>query len=81
MGGDMHILLKTISYGIIHIVVATLVAYSLTGNMAVALGIGLIEPIVQTFVFSVHELIWEKKVSLPKCSHNFGLFKKHITNN
>ncbi|PIR38671.1 MAG: hypothetical protein COV35_05790 [Alphaproteobacteria bacterium CG11_big_fil_rev_8_21_14_0_20_39_49] len=72
----MHILFKTISYGITHIIVATIVAYGLTGNIAVALSIGLIEPIVQTFVFSVHELIWEKKVSFSKCSHDFGFVKK-----
>lgn len=77
----MRILLKTTSYGIIHIIVATLVAYSLTGNMAIALGIGLIEPIVQTIVFSVHEFIWEKKLSFSKCSHNINWLKKYVTNN
>lgn len=62
----MRILAKTASYGILHILVATAVAYSLTGNMAIALGIGLIEPIVQTFVFSIHEMIWENKAGLRK---------------
>lgn len=66
----MHILLKTISYGIVHILVATAVAYILTGNLAIALGIGLIEPIVQTFVFSIHEMIWEKKITFGKCNQN-----------
>lgn len=51
---------KTVSYGIVHIVVATAVAYALTGNLAVSIGIGLIEPIVQTVVFSIHEFLWER---------------------
>lgn len=50
---------KTVSYGVLHIIVATAVAYALTGNLAAALGIGLIEPIVQTAVFAIHERIWE----------------------
>jgi uncharacterized membrane protein len=79
MENIMRIFLKTTSYGITHIIVATAVAYSLTGNLAIAIGIGLIEPIVQTFVFSIHEIIWEKKVSFRKCSHDFG-FRKKIYN-
>ena len=55
----MRLALKTGSYGIVHIAVATGVAYALTGDLAVALGIGLLEPIVQTAVFAIHERIWE----------------------
>ena len=62
----MKIVAKTITYGVLHIIVATLVAYALTGNLAIALGIGLIEPIVQTFVFSIHEWVWEGKYNFQK---------------
>ncbi|MGB0748494.1 MAG: DUF2061 domain-containing protein [Magnetospiraceae bacterium] len=55
----MRLAAKTISYGIAHVAVATTVAYALTGNFTAALGIGLIEPLVQTVVFTVHEMIWE----------------------
>ena len=55
----MRLALKTGSYGVIHIVVATGVAFALTGDLAVALGIGLLEPVVQTEVFAIHERIWE----------------------
>lgn len=55
----MRLLAKTCTYGVAHIMVATTVAYLLTGNFLTALGIGLIEPIVQTFVFSFHEYLWE----------------------
>lgn len=57
----MRLALKTGSYGILHIAVATSVAFALTGDLAVALGIGLLEPVVQTVVFAIHEKIWEGK--------------------
>jgi uncharacterized membrane protein len=57
----MRLLLKTLSYGATHIAVATTVAYLLTGDLLVALGLGLIEPIVQTGVFALHEQLWEGK--------------------
>lgn len=56
----MRLVLKTTSYGITHVVVATAVAYAITGNIAMALGIGLIEPIVQTGVFALHDYLWER---------------------
>lgn len=55
----MRLALKTGSYGIVHVFVATGVAYALTDDLAVALGIGLLEPIVQTVVFAIHERAWE----------------------
>jgi len=54
-------LFKTMTYCCMHITVATLVAYALSGNWRVALSIGLIEPFVQTFVFYFHETAWESK--------------------
>lgn len=59
----MRILAKTASYGVIHLIVATAVAYAITGNMAMALGIGMIEPIIQTGVFALHEKVWERKLT------------------
>lgn len=59
----MRLFLKTMSYGAVHIVVATAVAYLIIGNFAMALGIGLIEPIVQTGVFALHEHFWERDKS------------------
>lgn len=56
----MRLVLKTTTYGITHIAVATAVAYAITGNLAMAIGIGLIEPIVQTGVFALHDYLWER---------------------
>ncbi|MCC2111874.1 MAG: DUF2061 domain-containing protein, partial [Hyphomicrobiales bacterium] len=60
METTMTIALKTASYGTVHIAVATMIAYLLTGDIAAAIGIGLIEPVVQTGVFAVHEMIWRR---------------------
>lgn len=57
----MRLALKTISYGLTHITIATAIAYQLTGNLTAAVGIGLIEPIIQTGVFTLHEYLWETK--------------------
>ena len=56
----MRLFLKTVSYGTIHIMVATTVAYMIVGDLTMALGIGLIEPVVQTGVFAIHEHFWER---------------------
>lgn len=49
---------KTLSYAVMHMGIAILVAYLLTGSWAVALAIGLIEPCVQTVAFFFHERAW-----------------------
>lgn len=55
----MRLLSKTISYGVMHFTVAIGVAYAVSGSWTIAIGIGLIEPAVQTMVYAVHERIWE----------------------
>ena len=59
----MRLALKTISYGITHFIVAFSVAYTFTGDIAIALGIGLIEPAIQTIIFAFHDYAWEGKRS------------------
>ena len=51
---------KTASYSIMHMVVAIAVAYVLSGNILIALGIGLIEPLVQTVAYHLHEKTWQR---------------------
>jgi len=75
----MRLVYKTISYGAIHLCVATAVAYALTGNLAIALSIGIIEPIVQTGVFALHDWVWEKKPSLQH-QHHFKFEKLRTIN-
>lgn len=56
-----RLLAKSGTYGIMHICGAIGVAYVLTGDFYVALGIGLVEPVVQVFIFAFHESLWEHK--------------------
>lgn len=53
-------LLKTGSYYLIHITVAALVAYAVTGNLVASLTLSLLEPTVQAFAFFFHEKAWER---------------------
>ena len=51
---------KSITYFLTHFVVAVAVAYALTGNLSLALSIGLVEPAVQTGAYFIHERVWER---------------------
>ena len=55
-----QIALKTVSYGVMHFVVAVSVAMALTQNWRLALAIGLVEPLVQTVFFTAHDRIWSR---------------------
>lgn len=54
-------LIKTGTYSIMHLCVAFMVAFALTGNLAAALAIGMIEPLVQTIAYYFHEKAWGDK--------------------
>jgi uncharacterized membrane protein len=43
-----------------HICVATILAFLISGSWAVAVSIGLLEPLVQTVFFYIHERLWER---------------------
>ena len=53
-------LLKTLTFALLHFGVAFSVAYLLTGSIAVATGVGLIEPVVNTVAFHFHERAWRR---------------------
>lgn len=55
-----HALQKTLSYATMHMVIAIMVAYVLSGNWKVALAIGLVEPLFQTVAYFFHERIWHR---------------------
>jgi uncharacterized membrane protein len=59
----MRMLMKTGSYAVTHFAVAVGVAYAMTGDWRVALGIGLVEPAVQTVAYAFHEKIWERRAA------------------
>ncbi|MCU0976803.1 MAG: DUF2061 domain-containing protein [Steroidobacteraceae bacterium] len=53
-------LLKTLSFAALHFGVAFTVAYALTGSVAVATGIGLVEQLANTVAFYLHERLWRR---------------------
>ncbi|OWY58931.1 hypothetical protein B7486_77310 [cyanobacterium TDX16] len=55
-----QIAVKSVTYGLMHFVVAVTVAFALTQNWRVALAIGIIEPLVQTVFFTVHDRVWTR---------------------
>ncbi len=53
-------LMKTGSYYLIHISVAAVVAYAVTGNLWASLTLSLLEPTVQAVAFFFHEKAWDR---------------------
>ena len=64
MRSPLRLFAKTLTYGMLHAVVAFSVVFAFTGSLAVALGVGLIEPIVQTAFYFFHELAWRENVAV-----------------
>ena len=56
----MRLALKTLTYATMHLTVAVAVAYALTRDWRVALAVGLVEPMVQTVAFNIHERLWSR---------------------
>ena len=52
--------LKIASYGVMHLIVAILVAFALTRDWRLALAVGVVEPIVQTVAYSIHDRVWHR---------------------
>ena len=51
---------KTLSYSLMHLLVAVTVAFALTRDWRIALAIGTVEPLVQTVFFTLHDRIWSR---------------------
>ena len=50
--------LKIASYGVMHLIVAMLVAWVITRDWRMALAIGVVEPFFQTVAYSFHDRVW-----------------------
>lgn len=51
---------KTLTFAIVHVCVAFLVTFAITGSLAIGGLVAIIEPMVNTFVFFLHEKLWNK---------------------
>ncbi|MEC3909907.1 DUF2061 domain-containing protein [Sphingobium sp. CR2-8] len=58
-------LIKTGTYLTIHLTVGFTVAYLMTGSLALAGGIALIEPMINAVAFFFHEQAWKKIQARP----------------
>ena len=52
--------LKIASYGVMHLIVAMLVAFAITRDWRLALAIGVVEPFFQTIAYSFHDRVWHR---------------------
>jgi uncharacterized membrane protein len=52
--------LKIASYGVMHLIVAILVAFAITRDWRLALAVGVVEPIFQTLAYTVHDRVWHR---------------------
>lgn len=58
---------KTASYYVMHMLVAALVAFAVTGSWLTAITLSLLEPTVQAVAFFFHEKIWARHA--PEAAH------------
>ena len=66
---NLSTLKKTASYYVVHISVAAMVAYAVTGDVLMSLTLSLLEPTVQAVAFFFHEKKGEKTRILVKRAH------------
>ena len=58
---NIRLVIKTFTYGVMHLFVSTSVSYLITEDIIISLSIGIIEPAVQTLMFAAHDYLWEHK--------------------
>ncbi len=58
---NMFFIKKTASYYVLHITVAAMVAYAVTGDWVAAITLSLLEPTIQAGVFFFHEKVWQRQ--------------------
>lgn len=49
---------KTLSFGVMHIGIAFAVVWLMTGDMLIGGAVALVEPVVNTFAYHIHERLW-----------------------
>lgn len=53
-------MVKTLTFGAVHMTVAFTVAYLLSGSLLVGGAIALVEPAINTLAYFFHEKVWER---------------------
>ena len=52
---------KTLSFAAVHVCVAFLVGYLMTGSAWVGGALALVEPVFNTVAFHLHEKLWQRR--------------------
>jgi uncharacterized membrane protein len=60
-----RLLAKTTSYWVVHVSVAAMVAYAVTGDLVTSLTLSLLEPTIQAFAFFAYEKPTQAKAKIP----------------
>lgn len=63
---------KTLSFAIVHFSVAFTVGYLVTGSVLAGGTIALLEPMVNTVAYHVHEKAWMRRTQLHKADHGLA---------
>ncbi len=85
----MPVFAKTATYGLIHIVIAFCVAWAVSGDIRIAIGISLVEPFIQIIGFFFHEKAWARFgaktdrqswhiASPPCCAATADMIRQHL---
>lgn len=53
-------MIKTLTFAVMHFSIAFAVAYALTGDLVVGGAVAMVEPLVNTLGYHVHERIWRR---------------------
>lgn len=53
-------MIKTLTFAIMHFSIAFAVAYALTGDLVIGGAVAMVEPLVNTLGYYVHERIWQR---------------------
>jgi uncharacterized membrane protein len=53
-------MIKTLTFGAVHMTVAFTVAYLLSGSLLIGGAIALVEPAINTVAYFFHEKVWEQ---------------------
>lgn len=61
-------LAKTGTFAIVHVGVAFSIAYLLTGSVAIAGALALLEPLANTVAYLLHERAWARFMPGPACA-------------
>jgi uncharacterized membrane protein len=65
---------KTLSFGIMHVVVAFAVVWLMTGDVLVGGAVAMVEPLVNTVAYHFHERVWSRRRQLA------GMSGDHLLN-